>query len=155
MVNRLVSTFGVLAVFALLVGFGGATPEAKMRIPAKAISEIPITHHFSAVVPQVGALGGSPSAVSGTMPPSAGIAICQLAVHNASFSNAIVIVTIDGADVWKATMGGGNNSPTEMTIVPPLIVPAGSALQIRTDNSGSHADLTVSGYTLEPGYFGM
>lgn len=152
MVNRFLSLFGVLAIFAVLVGFGGATPEAKVKIPAKTISEIPITHHFSQVLPRIGRIDGAGfyPAINATLPSQAGLAISQMYLRGLYASNGVpqTVIKVDGLEVWRTTTA-------TVTIVPPLIIPPGAVVQVGLDTTdGDWVEYTLTGYTLESGYFG-
>lgn len=160
MTNKFLSTVGAMALFGLLVSFGvnSATASPSARLPAKSISEIPITHHFSqrATVGFIG--GGSPPPVSTTMPNDGGIAICQfnwLGSAGVGNPNNAITVKINGVETFKRYLTAGDNGDYTSTIYPPLIVPPGASLQIGTEGApGNSVDLTITGYTLEAAAFG-
>ena len=159
MVNKFLSTFGAMALFALLVSFGarGPEPAAKVRTPAKAIADIPITHHFSQFLGPVGSFDGSSAEppLSATMPADSGLAISQLT--DAFGQNGwSVVIRVQGNPVFKSPLPSG----TTMTLTPPIIVPPGALLELGIEpgpgpgSPGGLGHLTIAGYTLDAAYFG-
>ena len=155
MLNKFLSTFGALALFALLGSFAFREPTAPTRLLARSISEIPITHHFSQYVGNVGAINGScfVPPLSGSMPSTAGLAISQITCVTDQNQAGTVVVKVAGAVVFKANIRGdiGNGS---IQITPPVIVPPATSLQIGTEGNGCYAEYVITGYTLEAAYFG-
>ena len=156
--------FAAVGVVAVLVVLGGAGWRAFAPVPppvpqgggtgtgvAKSISELSINRHFSFYLDNVGAINSTTPGdlpISFTTPMGTGLAVTQLI--RASNNAVTTMIRIDGVIVFKTS--GVTDHPAQR-IVPPLIIPPDSFVEIGTGGQGT--PLTVTGYTLTPADFGM
>jgi hypothetical protein len=162
MLNRFLSTFGALAIFSLLIGFGAREPSPTREL-AKSISEIPITHHFSQLVATVGTFqqGNLPPPLTTVVPAAGGLAISQIRAVGGHQYSGTIIIKVNGTVAFKAflPLGFTQTYADAAVITPPLILAPGAVVEVGNEGGGgssfsSWVDLVVTGYTLEPAYFG-